>query len=214
MTPEPRPAGSETMLPLYRACWRLARFVGRVVFGLRVEPSPPVLPPGACLIASNHKSYLDPPLIGASFPYELQYLAKEELFGMPILGPLIRRVGALPIRRGAGDRRSLTLCLRALDQGRPLLLFPEGTRIRRPGFERPRTGVAFLAVKSGAPVVPVYIGGTLNWGPAIRRRRPVRVRVGVPLQHQGEGVEAFSRRIMDAIRAMADPVDRAADNGD
>ncbi|MFN7064988.1 MAG: lysophospholipid acyltransferase family protein [Aquificaceae bacterium] len=124
------------------------------VYGLENVPS------GACLVASNHRSHLDPPLLNAVFPEPLRFLAKEELFRMPLLGRLLPHMGALPVKRGSGDREVLELVIELMHYGCKVCIFPEGTRARRGEFLKPKLGVGLLAVKSQRPVLPVYIEGT------------------------------------------------------
>jgi 1-acyl-sn-glycerol-3-phosphate acyltransferase len=198
-------------MPLhYYLVWRFVRTIGILFFGLKSEPKRPRLPAGGCLLASNHKSYLDPPFVSVVIFEAIHFLAKSELFSVPLLGPLIRSLGALPVRRGAVDRSSIKLYVRALKSGRPVLIFPEGTRKREPGFRKPRAGVAFLARMADVPVVPVYIGGTSGWSNALLRRRTVTVRFGDPMRPSEGDEEAFSRKVMEAIAAMADPIDRGS----
>lgn len=199
-----------TRLP-YRLGWSLCRFFLTIFLGLRCDDSRAHLPSGSCILASNHKSYLDPPTVGSSIHKPIHYLAKEELFAIPLFGRVLRSVGALPIRRRRPTPGQLEACLRAVRAGGCLLVFPEGTRIQRRGFGRPRQGVAFLARHTGVPVVPVYTGGTLKWRWALLRRRPVRVRFGRPIVlGDDEDDRAFSRRVLGAIAALADPEDAEA----
>ena len=97
---------------------------------------------------------------------------------------MIRGYGAIPIDRGGFDRQGIELALQVLERGDALLVFPEGTRIRRPGFAEPKVGIGLLALRSGAPVVPVHIAST--WEPRRRPwlRIPVRIRFGAPLRFE------------------------------
>lgn len=116
---------------------------------------------GPIIVACNHFSFLDPPMLAATFPRPGHVLAKRELFAAG-LGPVIAWLGAIPVNRGEADVDALAMTLDALAQGRVIAIFPEGTR----GRERPsalkagRRGVALMAHLSGAPVVPVGIAGT------------------------------------------------------
>ncbi|MBU2691222.1 MAG: 1-acyl-sn-glycerol-3-phosphate acyltransferase [Candidatus Eisenbacteria bacterium] len=192
----------------YFLIWRFVRTIGVVFLGLRSEPPKPVLPEGGCLLAANHKSYLDPPMISVVLFEAIHFLSKIELFRVPVLGPLIRSLGALPVKRGAVDLRSIKIYVNALRTGRPVLIFPEGTRRPEPGFRKPRGGVAFLARMAGVPVVPIYIGGTSGWWKALIRKRRVTVRFGEPIHPGDEDEKIFSQRVMQAIAKMADPIDR------
>ncbi len=188
---------------LFRCSQRLLRLLFQGVCGVRVSGREQI-PPGACLLASNHRDYTDPPLVGCLLPGAAAFLAKAELF-RGAFGALIRRYSAIPVRRGAADRQALRAAERSLRHGVPLLIFPEGTRIRGDDLGTPHAGVAWLARRTGVPVVPVRVsGGSL--GRSLLRIEPQRVRFGPPLAHRaGEGDEddgAFATRVMAAIAAL------------
>lgn len=168
------------------------------------------VPKGACLIACNHRSSLDPPLVGSLAPGAIAIMAKEELFGVPLLGWLIRRLNAIPIRRGRFDRRGIREAIRRLRRGMPLLIFPEGTRARGPELRRPRAGVGLLARATGVPVVPARIWGSDHPAGALVGRQKIRLVFGSPLEPpaSGRGADAeFAAAVMDAIRALSFPDD-------
>ena len=188
------------------------RGMAHLLFGYAVEGVEHVPREGAFLLAANHKSYLDPLLVGACLPREMRYFAKKELFRVPLLGPLVRIYGSIPVDRDAFDRKGLSLALEILARGQGLLVFPEGTRIRRPGLAEPREGIGLLALRTGAPVVPVHVRST--WEPRRRlwRRIPIRLRFGpaltFPRMDPGPAARARYREVavtvMEAIRALAD----------
>lgn len=165
----------------YRASQATIRLFAHCVFGYQVEGVENLPIDGAVLLAANHTSYLDPPLLGACLPREMRYFAKKQLFQIPGFGALIHRYGAVPVDRDASDRRGLQLALQILNSGQGLMIFPEGHRIRRPGLARPKEGVGMLALTTGAPVVPAYISGTWEPRRSLWRRIPVRIRLGRPL---------------------------------
>jgi 1-acyl-sn-glycerol-3-phosphate acyltransferase len=139
---------------------------------------------GAVVLACNHLSNLDPILLGAACPREISFLAKVELFRVPLIGSLIRRYGAIPLRRGATDPEALRLARRVLESGCVLALFPEGTRSRDGTLKPFRFGAARLALRHGAALVPAAIVGTNHAMPAgarFPRRVPVRVAFAPPL---------------------------------
>lgn len=168
---------------------------------------------GALMIVANHSSFLDPPIVGAVAPRQLAFLAKEELFRIPLFGRLIHALNARPLRRAGADPRALRTALRVLEEGRALLVFPEGTRGDEGTLRTPKAGAGMLAVLSGVPVVPVYIEGSGRvWprGRTLPRPGKVIVRFGPPLRFErgGDGrerkgqYEAASRAMMDAIAAL------------
>jgi 1-acyl-sn-glycerol-3-phosphate acyltransferase len=112
---------------------------------------------GGVIIASNHAAYVDPPFLGAVAPRELFYLAKAELFSNALFGWLIRKYNAIPVTRGAFDRKAISRAVELLRGGKALLLFPEGTRSREGGFLEPKLGVGKIALEAGVPIVPAYI---------------------------------------------------------
>jgi cytidylate kinase len=190
----------------YRSVQGLARLLFRLLLGLRVAGGE-ALPRGAFLIASNHRSYLDPPLYGAVAPMPIAYLAKESLFRIPIFGGLIRALGAIPIRREGSDPRGLRGALAVLEGGRPLVVFPEGTRGRRGRLGKPRAGIALLARRAGVPVVPAYLAGSDRPLAALLRRPPLRLRIGPPMPPPDPddpgGDQAYARQVMAAIAGLA-----------
>ncbi len=112
------------------------------------------------MIASNHKSQVDPFFVGHAFPRSLRYFAKSELFGNGALRWAVNELGGIPVRRGQSDRSALEAALAALAQGDALIIFPEGTRMRDGDIHQFQPGVGMLAIRSGAPVIPVAIKGS------------------------------------------------------
>jgi len=158
---------------------------------------------GGFIIASNHRSNLDPFLVGMAFHRRISYLAKEELFRTKLSDFFFRRVGAFPVRRGTSDLRAFKEVLRRLKAGSPVLLFPEGTRTLRAAERKVQAGVGLMALKSGAPVVPVYIQGSdqaLPPGAKWPRRKRIMVRFGRPLRvNPSSSSDQAAREIMRAI---------------
>jgi 1-acyl-sn-glycerol-3-phosphate acyltransferase len=166
------------------------------------------------LLVSNHSSVLDPPLIGSATDRQLSFLAKAELFDLPLFGGLIRRLNARPIRREGADPSALRTAMRVLEDGGALLIFPEGTRGDEGIIRSAKTGAGMLAVLSGAAVVPVFIQGSGRAWPRGRKLpRPAKVTVtfGKALRFEAERgadrkrqYEIASREMMEAITRLKD----------
>ncbi len=136
---------------------------------------------GGYIIAANHVSWLDPPVIEFALGVPIRYMAKRELFAVPLVGLALRAIGNFPVRRGEGDRRAIETALSVLKAGQPLGFFPEGTRSKDGALRRARPGIAFLVRRSGAPIVPVGVIGTKGAGIRVPPRSDIRVHVGRPL---------------------------------
>ncbi|PYO02147.1 MAG: 1-acyl-sn-glycerol-3-phosphate acyltransferase [Candidatus Rokuibacteriota bacterium] len=181
----------------------------RLLFRLRSHDRERVPPTGPVLLVANHSSLLDPPLVGGSAPRPVSFMAKAELFRIPLFGGLIWRLNARPVRRGGNDPSALRAALRVLERGGALLVFPEGTRGPEGELRQGKAGAGMLAVLSGASVVPVYINGSGRaWPRGQRLPRPSRVTVwfGEPISFAGQSggsrkaaYEAASQHMMAAI---------------
>ena len=136
---------------------------------------------GGLIVASNHRSFLDPFAIGGCLPWRrpMNYVAKVELFERRWQGWILSRLGAFPIRRGESDEESMETARLIVERGGAVCIFPEGTRIRRGTLSNPRRGVGRLALQTGAPVIPTAVLGTENVRRGWRiRPRKVKVRLG------------------------------------
>lgn len=136
---------------------------------------------GGLIVASNHRSFLDPFVVGGCLPWgrPMNYVAKVELFRRPWQGWVLSRLGAFPIRRGESDEEAMETARMIVERGGTVCIFPEGTRIRRGTLGNPKRGVGRLALQTGAPVIPTAVIGTedVRRGWRIRPRK-VRVRLG------------------------------------
>jgi 1-acyl-sn-glycerol-3-phosphate acyltransferase len=181
--------------------------IGRVFFRLRVIGKENVPRDGGLIVACNHVSNFDPPLLGVSVPRPVSYMAKKELFAIPVLGWLIAHLNAYSVDRQAGGTAALRASLRMLKEGRCVGVFPEGGR-NVTGDREVKGGAAFLAAASGVPVVPAAIVGT-------RRLRPfhqVTVAFGPPIriernrQADGDDLEKGAEEIMQRIHELEESV--------
>src|SRR5271167_3637058 len=137
---------------------------------------------GPLLLASNHRSFLDPFVIGTLVRRPVYYMAKRELFEHRLVAWLLSGLGAFPVDRGAGDSEAMDTARAILARGDCVVVFPEGTRVRPGPLGAPRRGVGRLALQSGAPVAPVAVRGSdaVRRGWLVRPRK-VRLRVGAPM---------------------------------
>ena len=195
---------------LYTILKPLAVGLMRWWLGLRVTGAEHVPRTGPTLIVSNHQSVLDPPLVGGATPRQIFFLAKAELFRIPLFGRLITALHARPVRREGSDPRALKTAARLLEEGKALLVFPEGTRSLDGTLGEAKPGIGMLAVMSGAPVVPTYVSGTLEAlpkGAARPRRSQVSVRFGPALHFKapsGEGrKDCYREAANEMMRAIA-----------
>jgi len=175
----------------------------RLTFRYRVIGAEKVPRTGGLLVVANHISNLDPPLLGIGVPRPISYMAKKELFAMPILKQLLPRLNAFPVDRQAGGTAALRASLRMLKEGRCVGIFPEGGR-NVTGTNEEKAGAAFLAAASGAPIVPAAIVGTRKLRPFSR----VTVVFGDPFtvernRQSDEGdLEKKATEIMQRIREL------------
>ncbi|MGI8505405.1 MAG: 1-acyl-sn-glycerol-3-phosphate acyltransferase [Solirubrobacteraceae bacterium] len=153
---------------------------------------------GPVIVASNHRSFLDPFVIATMARRPMYYVAKQEMFANRFLAWILTALGAFPVQRGVGDTEMITTAKAILARGDIVLIFPEGTRTRPGALGRPKRGVGRLALETGAPVVPVAVIGTeaVRRGWRIRPHK-VRIRAGRPLRFPR--VEEPSRALAGAI---------------
>ena len=162
------------------------------------------IPAGKLILAANHRSFLDPFVIGVCVRRPIYFMAKSEIFHRRFVGWFLNCLGAFPVRRGESDEESVATALALLERGAAVVIFPEGTRHRSGPLKDPKRGVGRLALESGAPVVPIAIAGTdrarRGW-----RIRPVRVtvRCGRPLAYPR--VEEPSPHLAEEVTARIWP---------
>lgn len=192
----------------------LCRWIARAFFALEIEGAEHVPEVGPVILAPNHVSYVDPMLIGISVKRPVYFMAKGELFRNRAAAWFLRGLHAFPITRERVDPSSVKHTLSLLAAGHVVLMFPEGTRGDGQRLGPAKSGIAVVAARSGAAVVPVFHWGServLPRGARWFRRVPLRVRFGPPLQFGAggageradrEAVEAFGRQLMKAIAAL------------
>ena len=169
----------------YRAVHMILRPLLYLLFPLSARGSEHI-PDGGAVLCSNHASAWDPVLLAVKIPrtVPLRFMAKAELFENPVLGWLLRKLGAFPIHRGANDLAAMKTAMKCLQDGQKLLVFPEGTRVEEEGETSAKGGAVVLSTRAKVPMVPIYCGGrkrlfrrdTVVFGepysPVIAGRRP------------------------------------------
>jgi 1-acyl-sn-glycerol-3-phosphate acyltransferase len=152
------------MFSFYKFVKTTVGIIFRTVYRVKIIGEENIPKTGGIIVAPNHISNLDPPLIGSLFARDdLYFLAKDELFHVPIFGFIIKNLKAFPIKRGEGDVSALKTSIGLLDSGKCLLVFPEGTRKKKNKKSVPKKGIGLLAKKSNAVVLPVKIINTNKW---------------------------------------------------
>jgi len=211
-----------------------ARLIGRSITRVRVEGDLAAIPrEGPVILAANHISNADPVLVGAWLTPRLgrriHWLGKKEMFDWPIVGYVARNGGIVPVDRGAADVDAFRMASRVLEAGEVLMVFPEGTRSPTAELQPPKDGLAMLALRSGATIVPIGISNTDRFWPKGRPiPRPgghVTMRVGEPFKIADLLPPELDRKsakrlattlVMRRIAALLDPRHRgpyAADEG-
>ncbi|MDE2282144.1 MAG: 1-acyl-sn-glycerol-3-phosphate acyltransferase [Actinomycetales bacterium] len=170
--------------PLYRVVAAILTVLSWLLFRPRVRGSENIPRTGPVLIAPVHRSNVDFVFTLFISPRKVFFMAKQELFGVPVLGTLLRHVGAFPVDRSTADRESLRLAEEVLRRGEALILFPEGTRREGRRIDELHDGAMFIASRSGAATVPVGIAGSDRAMPShakLPHFARVRVVVGEPI---------------------------------
>ena len=168
-------------------CW----LVFRLRHGFSVTGQEHVPRRGPFILATNHVSFLDPPVVGTACPRRVYFMARADLFRQPLLGLFLRSVGVIPLRRGEADVAAMREALAHLRAGKPVAIFPEGTRQLSGRLGAAKRGVGVLADLARVPVVPAYVSGTYEaLPPQATRLRPAKIRVafGRPISYTATSV--------------------------
>jgi 1-acyl-sn-glycerol-3-phosphate acyltransferase len=195
----------------YRLGWCAFRFVFATYFRWRVFHPERVPPTGPVILAANHASFIDPPLVGAGARRHISFLARKTLFHS-LVGVVLRSWRVVPVDRDGGGGAGLKAILDRLLEGGAILLFPEGTRTSDGQLQAARSGIGLVVIKSAAPVVPVRVFGTYEaFGRHRRFPLPQRLRVkyGRPLDFAALRAEAKTcskARLKEIYQRVADDI--------
>lgn len=208
----------------YGLLWLACNAAGRLLFRYRAIGREHIPKQGGVLVAANHESYLDIPLLGCGIPRRVAFLGRQDLFPVPGLRWLARWLGWIPIRQDRLDREGFGTAIRLIKEGKVVAIYPEGTRSQDGALKPGKPGIGLLVAETGCPVVPAHIAGTyeaLPTGAAWIRLHPVTVTYGEPIdfskdrQHDSgkEFYQHVSRTVMARIAALgrvAPPADPSA----
>ena len=177
---------------LYNIAHFVVSFLAKHLFKLRVEGFQHIPEHGPLIIAANHASHLDIPLLGCTLHRRANFVGKSELFEIPILGWILRLLGGIPIRRGRVDHRAIAEIRTKLQQGSILVFYLEGGRTPDGMLQKPKAGIGMIAAMTGAQVVPAYIKGTyqaLPKGKKWFRSVPISIVYGPPVDFSNWGYD-------------------------
>jgi 1-acyl-sn-glycerol-3-phosphate acyltransferase len=196
----------------YRIGWLGFRAMYRIYFRWRIFNADRVPQSGGVILACNHASFLDPPLVGSGLHRGINYMARDSLFRFPGIGALLHSWQAVPVDRDGGGAAGLKAILERLLAGGGIILFPEGTRTRDGNLQPARSGIGLVVIKSNAPVVPVRTFGTFEaYGRHVKFPRPRRVAVkyGRPMQFEtlrAEAKNCTKPRLKEIYQQVADEI--------
>ncbi len=177
----------------YLLGYSLSKAIAKTFFNYRVIGAENMIEEGPCIIAANHCSYLDPPLVGVACKRAIHYLARKSLLDVPILGPILPELNVIPVDQKNADRSALMGAIRVIRNGGAVLIFPEGTRSQDGKLQPAQPGIGMIAAKTGAPVVPVRISGSYDAfpkGARVPRIALVKVEISRAIQMAEPGSEA------------------------
>ncbi len=195
----------------YLLGYSLSKAIAKTFFNYRVIGAENMIEEGPCIIAANHCSYLDPPLVGIACRRAIHYLARKSLLDLPVLGPILPQLNVIPVDQKNADRSALMGAIRVVRNGGAVLIFPEGTRSPDGELRSAQPGIGMIAAKTGAPVVPVRLRGTHAALPRGAKRpiaAAISLKLGPPLTSFPGGTGNsdtygyISRKVLESIARL------------
>jgi len=207
------PVLPEERLWLWRIGFPIVRALAAFLAPWRLEGAENIPRSGGYILVANHINWKDPPWMEFALGRAIRYMGKRELFETPVIGFLLRGIGAFPVRRGEADRGALQMALAVVAAGQPLGFFPEGHRSGSGQLIRGRAGVAYVALHTGAPIIPLAVSGTRRARLGAFWRRDILFRVGPPfgaadLDLATDDQQALADAIMRRLAALLPPEQR------
>ena len=184
---------------IYWQVWLISKIIFSTVYRREITGLENLPTNGSYILAANHQSHSDPPIIGSCIKKTIYYIAKKELFEIPVFGWIIKRMHAFPVDRAIADIGALKNALKILHSGSPLLVFPEGTRYKPGKIRKLKKGAAMLSVATNSPVVPVAV---IN-SDKLSNFKKIKVKFGVPMRFDAsEDYDSITNKIMSEIEKL------------
>jgi 1-acyl-sn-glycerol-3-phosphate acyltransferase len=201
---------------VYNLCVNLTRFAAYNFFRLQVYGRENLIEEGPALLTMNHQSFLDPPLAAICGDREIHFLARKNLFDIPVLGRLLRHLNVIGLDRDGTDMSALKTVIRLLRNGGSTIIFPEGTRTRDGRLGPARPGVGLIIAKTLAPVIPMRVFGAFDAFPRTAKfphRATITIVIGEPLRFTKADTkgdprviyQSISEQVMAKIAALQNP---------
>ena len=187
----------------------LVWLIGKIYFRLSSSGQEFIPKEGAVILATSHRSFVDPPMVAGMCKRQIYFMARHDLFNIPILGPIIRRLHAYPVHRGEFDRHALKLTFDILKESKVVMIFPEGTRTKDGKLQPAFAGVGLIVHKAKVPVIPCYLEGSYETFPRqVKFPKPgkITVRYGPVINFSKYYSQSGSKEIYQSIATeiMAD----------
>lgn len=195
---------------VYYFGWTSIRILTKLVFRIKIYGKKQVPVTGGIILASNHISYYDPPVVGTWMPRQVYFMGKQELFEKKFYAWYLRQCNTIPVKRGTLDRAAIHACLKVIRDGYCMTIFPEGTRSKTEDFLEPKSGIGMIAKRGKCGIIPAYIHGFNKLKDCFFGKEKMGIIYGkeipyewIDAQPKGkEGYEIIAQRVMSEIRAL------------